>query len=261
MVIDIHTHNFPAELIDEAREGNAFDGLTIQPIHEKEYIRHRQGSRYPLVKEFFDLNAKIQQMDKLGIDLSILSLSPTLFMYWVDENEADKFCKRMNDLLAKFISESNGRLLGLATVPLQNTDLAVNELRRAISDLKFCGVQIGTSVESVPLDDSSLYPFFEEVQVLDVPVLIHPYAVGKRDRMGDFHLNNLIGNPLDTELAAARMIFSGFLDRFPNLKIILAHGGGFLPYQIGRFDHAYNRSSIDSSTRSPASLLSREIFL
>ena len=106
-------------------------------------------------------------------------------------------------------------------------------------ELGFRGTQIGTSVEGLPLDDARYAVFFKEPNDLHIPLMIHPYAVGKRERMEDFQLNNLVGNPMDTCLSAVRMILSGFLDRYPELKIILPHGGGYLPYQIGRLDRGY----------------------
>jgi len=240
MIIDIHTHFYPQDLIDQARGGMAIDGLTTFFKEEREFIQHRQGARYPLPREFHDRDEKLGQMDALNIDISILSAAPTLFMYWLDKKEGSEFCAWMNEKLAEHIQPFSGRLFGLTTVPLQDPGLAVQELRRTILELKFCGVQIGTSIESKPLDDPAFEPFFKEASHLGVPVLIHPYSVGKRERFEAFHLNNMVGNPLDTEIAAARMIFSGFLDRFPDLKIILVHGGGFLHYQIGRFNHTYS---------------------
>ena len=240
MIIDIHSHFFPQELIDQARNGKAVDGLSIFNKGNEEFVQHRQGARYPLAREFYDRDVKLERMSALDIDVSILSAAPPLFMYWLDKNEGSEFCAWMNDRLAEFIQPSAGKLFGLAAVPLQDPDSAIRELRRAILELKFSGVQIGTSIESIPLDDHIFNPFFEEASQLGIPLLLHPFAIGKRERMEEFHLNNLVGNPLDTELAAARMIFSGFLDRFPDLKIILVHGGRFLPYQIGRFNHTYS---------------------
>ena len=256
MIIDIHTHFFPQVLIDQARNGKAVDGLSILDKGNKEFIQHRQGARYPLAREFYDREAKLEKMNALDIDISILSAAPPLFMYWLDKNEGSEFCAWMNDRLAEFIQPLGEKLFGMATVPLQDPELAVRELRRAILEFKFCGVQIGASVESIPLDDHTFDPFFEEASQLGIPLLLHPYAVGKRERMEEFHLNNLVGNPLDTELAATRLIFSGFLDRFPDLKIILVHGGGFLPYQIGRFNHTY-----DSLSQKPRPIHPPEYYL
>ena len=239
MIIDIHSHYFPLALIEEARKGKAFDELTTIQDRDREMATHRQGARYELKREFYDLGAKLASMDALEIDISVLSTAPTLFMYWTEKSEAYNFCRRMNDCLAEFASASGGRIVGLASVPLQDPESAARELRRAVTELGFRGAQIGTSVEGLPLDDARHADFFKEASNLHVPLMIHPYAVGKRERMEDFQLNNLVGNPMDTCISAVRLILSGFLDRYPELKIILPHGGGYLPYQIGRLDRGY----------------------
>ena len=239
MIIDIHSHYFPLDLIVEARKGKAMDGLTTIQDRDREMACHRQGARYELKREFYDLGVKLARMDELEINVSVLSIAPTLFMYWTDQTEAYDFCRKMNDSLAEFASASGGRIVGLASVPLQDPESAARELRRAITELGFRGAQIGTSVESLSLDDARHAAFFKEASDLGVPLMIHPYAVGKRERMEDFQLNNLVGNPMDTCLSAVRLILSGFLDHYPELKIILPHGGGYLPYQIGRLDRGY----------------------
>jgi aminocarboxymuconate-semialdehyde decarboxylase len=239
MIIDIHSHFFPLALIEEARKGNAFDGLTVIQDSDREMVWHRQGARYELKREFYDLGAKLARMDELKINITILSAAPTLFMYWADKSGANDFCRRMNDCLAEFASASGGRIIGLAGVPLQDPERAACELRRAIVELGFRGAQIGTSIDDLPLDDERFADFFSEANDLHLPLMIHPYAVGKRKRMEDFQLNNLVGNPMETCLSAARLILSGFLDRYPDLKFILPHGGGYLPYQIGRMDRGY----------------------
>jgi aminocarboxymuconate-semialdehyde decarboxylase len=261
MIIDTHSHYFPLELIEEIRKGEAFDGLSITQNGNKELVCHRQGARYTLAKEFYDLDAKLEKMDKLEIDISILSIAPTLFMYWTEESEGNHFCKRMNDCLAEYTAGSKERIIGLATVPLQNPDLAAKELRRSVKELGFRGAQIGTAVEGVPLDDLRFEPLFSEASKLGVPLFLHPYAVGKRPGLEDFQLNNLVGNPLDTCVAAARMIFSGFLDRYPDLKMILPHGGGYLPYQIGRMDRGFHaRAGKNLNLLEPSAYLKRFFY-
>ncbi len=261
MIIDIHSHYIPQELISDAREGKAFDGLSIILSGGKEHVCHRQGAKYALAREFYDLEAKLAKMDELGIDISILSLAPTLFMYWTGSPEASRFCQRVNDCLAEFASASHGRIIGLAAVPLQEPEMAVAELRRAVKELGLRGAQIGTTVEGVPLDDARFKPFFAEASALGTPLLLHPYAVSKRLGLEDFQLNNLVGNPYDTGLAAARLILSGFLDRFSDLKLILPHGGGYLPFQIGRLDRGYQaRSGKKYNSHTPSDYLERFFY-
>ena len=177
-------------------------------------------------------------MDRLGIDAAVLSLTPTLFFYWLDASAAADFCRQANDSLATFVAASD-RLDGVAVVPLQDPEAAAAELRRAVRDLGLRGAEIGTTMEKVPLDDRRFDPFFAAAAELDVPVILHPYYVGTRPNLTDFYMTNLTGNPLETCIAASRLILSGFLDRHPRLKVVLVHAGGFMPFQIGRLDHGF----------------------
>lgn len=261
MKIDIHTHFIPPEFISDIRQGKGIDGIEIVKVENQEWVQHRQGRRYLLANEFFDINAKLKMMDDLHLDVSLLSISPTLFMYSMDNNTIKDFCRKSNDSLSKIARQSHGRIYGIATVPLQNPVLAANEIKRATQDLGLCGIQIGTTMEKTPLDDVLFKPFFDTAVQLDIPIILHPYSSIKPERLGEYHFANIIGNPFETCLAAARMIFSGFLDRYPSLKIILPHGGGFLPYQIGRFDHGYQvRPEAKNISSPPSSYFKRFFF-
>ena len=260
MTIDVHTHFIPPSFAADARAGRALDNVTVERQATTEWISHPQGYRYPLSPEFLDVEARLRQMDRLGIDTSILSLAPTLFFYWLDGLAADDFCRQANESLATFVAQSS-RLRGVAAVPLQDPDAAVTELRHAILDLGLCGVEIGTSMEGVPLDDPRFGPFFAAAADLDVPVILHPYYVGTRAQLADFYMTNLTGNPLETCIAASRLILSGFLDRHPTLKVVLVHGGGFMPYQIGRLDHGFRvRAETRASITSPPSSYLRRFW-
>lgn len=237
--VDVHTHFIPIDFIEAARRGRALDGVEVRRVNGEEWIFHPQGYSYRLDLEFWDLEAKLQQMDRLGIDLAVLSIAPPLFFYWVEPPAAAAFCRSANEALARFIRHSGGRLYGLATVPMQSPEAAAAELRYAVLELGLRGAIIGTSVEGIPLEDERFEPFWSAVETLEVPVMLHPYYVGPRPGLSEFYLINLIGNPLDTSVAAARLILSGFLDRHPRVRLLLVHGGGFLPYQIGRLDHGF----------------------
>jgi aminocarboxymuconate-semialdehyde decarboxylase len=242
----------------DARRGRAIDSISLDRRDGVEWLVHPQGYRYPLSPEFFDLDARLRQMDSLGIGTSVLSLTPTLFLYWLDQTIGADFCRQANDSLATFVAQS-GRLDGVATVPMQQPDAAVAELRRAVLELGLRGVQIGTTVEQVPLDDRRFDPFFAAAAELGVPVILHPYYVGTRPNLVDFYMTNLTGNPLETCIAASRMILSGCLDRHPSLKIVLVHSGGFMPFQVGRLDHGFRvrQESRVAITSPPSTYLRR----
>ena len=252
-MIDIHTHFIPPEFVGDARAGRALDRITIEHRDGAEWLAHPQGYRYPLSPEFFDVQAKHREMDRLGIDRAVLSLTPTLFFYWLEAAAAREFCQQANSSMAAFVAQSD-RLDGLAVVPLQDPDAATTELHRAVTEIGLRGVEIGTTMEDVPLDDRRFDGFFDAAEALDVPVMLHPYYVGVRKQLADFYMTNLTGNPLETCIAASRLILSGFFDRHPRLKVVLVHSGGFMPFQIGRLDHGFRvRPETKAAISSPPS--------
>jgi aminocarboxymuconate-semialdehyde decarboxylase len=147
-------------------------------------------------------------------------------------------------------------------VPLQDAEAAAEELERAVQVNGMVGVQIGANVNGMNLDDPSLLPFFQVAEKLQAPIFIHPDNVPALDRIPRYNLRNFIGNPLDTTIAAASLIFGGVLERFPNLKVCLAHGGGFVPYQRGRFARGFKvrEEAKLRISRPPDDYLSRMYF-
>ncbi|MGP3951233.1 amidohydrolase family protein [Streptomyces sp. 7N604] len=234
ITVDVHTHVIPDALLAMARSSDGLFGVR----EEDGFMVHPQGFRAPLSRDFHDPEAILARMDQTGIDVSVLSTSPTLLFYDEDAKPAETFARRANDALADLISRSD-RLYGLAHLPLQAPERAADELQRAVTVLGLRGAQIGTNVEELPLEHARLDPVFDAAQDLDVPLLLHPYFVGPKPRLEPYFLTNTIGNPLDSAIAAARLIHSGVLDRWPRLRFVLVHGGGYLPYQLGRLDHAY----------------------
>ena len=261
MKIDVHTHFVPPEFLADARRGRALDNVLVHRQDGTEWLVHPQGFRYQLVPEIWDVEAKLRHMDSLGIDAAVVSLSPTLFFYWLEVGPAQQFCQSANEALAKFVSQSGGRLHGMAIVPLQQPEAAALELRRAVIELGLRGALIGTTVENVPLDDQRFGSFFAMAAELGVPIVPHPYYVGIRPHLADYYMTNLTGNPLETCIAASRLILSGFLDRHPNLIIVLVHAGGFMPYQIGRLDHGFRvRAETCADIKSPPSSYLRRFW-
>ncbi len=261
MRVDIHAHFIPSSFIEQVRRGPALDEIQIQHQEGQEWVIHPQGYRYPLAPEFFDLEAKLAHMDQLGIDVTVLSIAPPLFFYWLDADLAREFSQMANEALASLASQSNGRLYGMATVPLQEPEAAAVELRRAVVDLGLRGALIGTTMEEVPLDDHRFDPFFDTAAELGVPLVLHPYYVGLKPQFQDFYMTNLIGNPLETAVAATRLILSGCLDRHPDVTVVLVHAGGFMPYQSGRLDHGFRvRAETSAAIDTPPSSYLRRFY-
>ena len=260
LCVDVHNHYAPPEILAGARAGDGIDGLRIERGPDgNEWVIHRQGFRWPLHPTFHDLAARLRAMDELGIDVAVLSVAPPLFLYWLDDAAAAAECARLtNDALAAFAAASGGRIAPVATLPMQDPDAATGELRRAVTELGMKGAQIGPRVEQIGLDDPRVRPVLATAAELGVPLILHPYHVGKRAGMEDYYLSNLVGNPLESTLGAARLILGGVLDELPGLRPVLLHGGGYLPYQIGRLDHGHRvRPEARCCRAEPSSYLRR----
>ena len=201
-------------------------------------VMHHQGYHYPLDPDFHLLDRIVANLDETNVDHAVLGPTPTLFFYDVDAAAGAEFCARSNDWISKQSVESGSRISGMATVPMQDPGAAAGELRRCVEDLGMRSVELGTDIEGVPLDDPRYRNFFEVADELDVLVLLHPYFVGPRPGLEDFYMTNLVGLPFLTALAATRLLFSGFFSRH-DVRFLLVHGGGFMPYQLGRLDRGY----------------------
>lgn len=255
---DVHTHFVPPELAADARRGGGFDGLRTERVDGEEWLVHRQGFRYPLHRSFYDPETRLRSMDERAIGRAIVSIAPTLFMYWADATETADFCRRANDSLAAFARACDGRVDVVAALPMQDPDAAAGELRRAVGELGMRGAEIGPSIDDVALDDASVRPVLRTAAELGVPLILHPYYVGAQPGLADFYLTNLVGNPLASTVAAARLIFGGVLDEIEALRLVLMHGGGYLPYQIGRLDHGHRvRPESRGCRHAPSAYLTR----
>jgi aminocarboxymuconate-semialdehyde decarboxylase len=237
-VIDVHTHFVPPSLEAEAAKHSAW-GVAVEHGDQGATVVHAEGFRWPLDDAFGDVGVRLDDMDRRRIDHSVLSLPPTLFHYWIDSREASALARWANDSLAEMVRDGGGRLSGLASLPMQDPQAAAAELRRCVEELGLAGAHVGTRVEDRTLDDPDFDPVWEAAAQLGVPVVLHPYYVGARPGFEDYYLTNLLLNPIDTTLAAARLILSGTAARFPEVAFVLVHGGGFLPYQVGRLDHGW----------------------
>ncbi len=237
-VIDVHTHFIPSEFHEAAAHPEW--GARVERRDGAPWIVHSEGFAYPFDARFLCDEEKFEDMRARGIDMAVVSLAPTLFYYWISAADAGAFARMANDSLAKAVAESGGRLHGLASLPMNDPGAAADELRRAVEELGMVGAQIGTTIERDYIDRDRFLAVWEAADDLEVPLVLHPYYVGPKAGYEDYYLTNIFVNPMDTALAASRIIFSGLLDRFPNIRLVLVHAGGFLPYQIGRLDHGWH---------------------
>lgn len=201
----------------------------------QELYRQQHASR---TKAWTEIPTRIGDMDKMDLDVMAISCLPTQFYYVVEPSVGAESSQIINDGIAAKIKEEPKRFVGLGTVPLQDTDLAIKELNRCIKELDFRGVQIGAGVRDEELSAERLEPFWARCQELDIPIFIHP-ASFVSPRFSYHHLANLIGNPLDTTVAVHYLIFDGVMERYPKIKFHLSHGGAFAAAYSARMDHAF----------------------
>lgn len=262
MRIDIHSHVIPTRFIDQITESPTELSARIEGPEGARKVIHDQGYVYPLFDEFHDPQAKLESMDRKGIDISVISPAPPMFYYWADVDLALKVAGLVNDGVADMVSAKPDRLRGMATIPMQHPDAAIAEMERVVREYGFKAIEIGTSVEGAQLTEARFRPVLRRAQDLGLFVFAHPYYVGAKSGLESYYLTNLLGNPLDTTVMVANLMYSGVLDELPELKIGLAHGGGFLPYQLGRLVHGHKvrPEAHQHSQTSPKDLIRRFYF-
>lgn len=262
MTYDIHAHTLPPALVALLRaEGDRF-GVEIRADEQGESaVFAGKTVAGPFRPYLSDIERRVEWMDRAGIDVQVLSSWIDMTAYALEANQGAGYSRALNEILAEEAAAHPGRFLAMATVPLQHPPAAAEELGYAVRELRMIGVEIATTIEGVDLDQAPLDPFWEAANDLGCLVLIHPYQpLGGVDLSRHF-LDNLVGRPAESTVAIANLMLSGVFDRYPDLQVCLVHGGGFLPFQLGRLERGYRavpqRVATDSklSPREVASLL------
>jgi aminocarboxymuconate-semialdehyde decarboxylase len=189
--------------------------------------------------ELIDLERRVAAMDAGGIDVQVLSSWIDLTAYALDPSQGAAYSRRFNTLLAEEATRYPGRFAALATVPLQAPRLAAAELTHAVVELGMIGAEIATTVDGTDLDQAGLEPFWQVAAELGCLILLHPYAPLAGVDLSRYFLDNLVGRPAESTVAIAYLLLSGVLERHPGLQMAVVHGGGFLPYQLGRLQRGY----------------------
>ena len=241
-VIDVHAHAVLVETMGAAGRfgpeiGARADGMPWFRVGEYRL----DGVRY-VGSPFMDPDLRIKRMDQAGIDSQVLSPNPLTYFHFIEAPAAIRFCRTHNDVLAQVAGARSDRLAGLAALPMQDVDAAVEELRHAVNDLGLLGGYIGTDLAR-PLDDPAHDRLFAEFVKLEVPLFIHPGPAGIDGPPGDarlkrFDLDIVVGFAAQESIAVATLIFGGVLDRHPQLDVCLSHGGGSAAYLLGRLSRA-----------------------
>src|SRR5215216_5808616 len=240
MKIDVHWHYLPEQLIDEMRRpDNPWPTAIVRDERGVEWMAGG-AFRHPLPAELYRPEAQVAEMDRRGIDLVAVSPAPHAFAYEAPAERIAPFHRMVNDRIAELVAAYPGRYAGLGTVPLQDPAAALAEFNRAIEEKGLKGVEIGTNVAGRNLDEPDFRPFFRRAAELGAFIFVHPGAVLGANRLSRYYRTNLIGNPTDTAVAIASLIFGGVYDEAPGLTCCFAHGGGSFPALIGRWQHGYS---------------------
>jgi aminocarboxymuconate-semialdehyde decarboxylase len=261
MNIDLHNHVIPPTIVEAIARNPARYGTSIEEKDGKRYF-NSHGRLAELQKAYYDADAKVEWMDRNKLDIAAISVGPPIYFYWLSADAGLEAAKLANDGIAQMVAKRPDRLRGMAHLPMQDPDAAVTELERVVREHGFKGVEVGTSIEGKALADPRFRKVLKTVEQLGCFLFTHPYQCLAQGGMDEYYLSNFIGFPLDTTLMVAHLMYSGALDELTQLKILLPHGGGYVPYQIGRFIHGFNvrpEPKMKTAT-SPAQLLRRFYF-
>ena len=238
--IDIHHHYVPDLLVQEARRHGK--SLEVEVVEGKDGSPGFIFSGIPgreLQDGVTDVEQRLETMDKGRIAIAALDPTTNSVGYNLNGEQAENWCRLHNECTKELLKQHADRFTAMAAVPMQEPIRAAKVLEHAIVDLKFCGAFIATNVNHRYYDSKDFDPFRAKAQELDVLMIMHPEWIVGGDKMAAYGLRTVCGNPADTTLSVGYMIYSGVFDRFPNLKLCALHGGGFLPYHIGRFDREF----------------------
>jgi len=231
MIIDVHAHIAPKHLIEKGGYGLERRG--------EGYVIHAERYNVPVEEEMFSPELQIEAMMRQGVDMRVVCNAP--FLMGIEKNGPDAagWARDCNTFIADCCARYPDRFSGFCTLPLEDVDAALEELRFSKESLGLCGVELPTHFRGENLDEERFAPLWEELNRLAMPVLIHPTQVRMAEPLKIGYLSNLMGNPFETTITAGRMLVSGFFDKYPKVRVQLSHGGGTLPYLLGRIGHRH----------------------
>jgi len=238
--IDIHTHILPKNIPNFNKKFGYGEFISLE--HHKPCC-----ARMMMNDQFFrevddncwEPEVRINECNHHNVDVQVLSTVPVMFSYWTKPKDGLEISKFINDNIMETVQVNPKRFVGLGNLPMQDADLAIKELER-IKQLGFRGIQIGSHINDLNLDSPSLFPIYEACESLDMAIFVHPWWWMSKEKMDRYWLPWLVGMPMETSLAICSMIFSGVFQKYPNLRVAFAHGGGSFPSTIGRIEHGFN---------------------
>ena len=260
-VIDAHTHWIPPEWVELVEKEGAANGVTMGRNSRGQLTAALATSpawSNTFIPMYTDIDIRFKAMGACKVDMHVLSLAnPTAMVLWVKPEFGLKLCRLFNDSISAAHVKSPERFLGLAALPMQAPELAVQEIERVSKLPGIRGVYIASHINGKNLDDKSFWPVYAKCEELGLPIFLHPFQNIGAERLSKYYLINFLGNGFDTAVAAASLIFSGVLDAFPKLDVVLAHAGGAFPALVGRMDHGASVRPEAKMSKPPTSYVRR----
>jgi aminocarboxymuconate-semialdehyde decarboxylase len=233
--IDTHAHWYPSAWLDLFVRDGAREGAVLERNGDG-YTIKTQRIVNKFDEEFVDLDLRLAGMQRQRVDVQALSLTAPM-VYWASPGFGLALSQAYNDAASAAHAKHPDRFVGLAMVPMQAPELAVKELERAATLPGMRGLYLATHVNGANLDERRFWDVYAKAEELGWTIFLHPIDTIGRERTANYYLKNLLGNPYDTGVAAASLVFGGVLDAFPKLEVNLPHAGGTFPWLIGRLDH------------------------
>ena len=259
--IDVHTHWIPPQWIELIEKEGAANGVRVGRNERNQVTVEIPGWSYAFPKEYTNFDIRLKAMSAARVGMHALSLAyPTVLLLSVPPALAHQLCQVYNDALSAAHLSHPEHFLGLASLPMQAPELALQELERAARLPGIRGVYIATNINGKNLDEQCYWPIYAKCEELELPVFLHPFNNLGAERLSKYYLMNFLGNGFDTAVAAACLMFGGVLDAFPKLDFVLAHAGGAFPTFIGRMDHGATVRREAKLPRPPSTYLRRFHF-
>ncbi len=237
MKLDLHTHYYPEIFFQMIRDTPSEFSFAKDPTG-RTIITHRGARFFGVTAPMSDPNKRLEDMDRVGIDVEVISLS-TPNIFFADETRQPDVARTLNDAYAELIAKHPNRFKGFASIPMDAPGAALDELHRAIDDLKLNGVVLLSNIRGRALTSPAYRPFFEEANRMNLCIFLHPMLPANPEPYTEYVLGPLVGFPFDTTLAVARMCFDGLLRELPNIRWVIGHLGGAIPYLMERLDSGY----------------------
>jgi aminocarboxymuconate-semialdehyde decarboxylase len=260
-IIDVHCHVLVPEANDLVAGEFAADKDPFRRWGGERSNAYNAAAFADLVPAMTDLEIRLRDMDRMGVDIQALAPAPAQYAYWASPDLGLRAARLINDAIAGLVAAHPDRFVGLGTLPMQDPDAAVEELERITTTHGFRGVSINPSAEGVDYDDPRYAAFWRTAEERDALVVLHPNGFCDGRRLSDYYLINVVGNPLETTVALSRIIMGGILERHPEVKILAVHGGGYLPFYADRMDHAAaHRPDVAYNLSRPPSTYLKQLY-